>query len=232
MGFTLKKIIGALIMPLPFFMLVGLIGLWYLHRNRIKRAKKFLIISFIGIFIFSYNPISNALLHSLESQYQAPQKIIPKVHYVLLLGGDFDRRAYGVLTLYHKNPHLIIITSGHKGREEVAEAIKSKQKLMDMGIPAHLIIAHSTPKDTIEEAQTMKKLVGTKPFYLVSSASHLPRAMALFQKQGLKPIAMPSGYLEKRTLWLNFISANEAYKTQIALHEYIGLLWGKIKGSI
>jgi len=219
-------------MPLPFFVLIGLIGLWFLHRNAIKKAKKLLMISFVGIMLFSYNPISNGLLHSLEAQYKPVTKIDKDIEYVLLLGGDFDRRAYGVLKLYHQNPKLRVITSGHKGREKVSEATKSRAKLIALGIPANAIVAHSKPKDTIEEAITMKQIVSKKPFYLVTSASHMPRAMALFQKQGLNPVAMPSGHLEKRTLWLNFISASEAYKTQVALHEYVGLLWAKLKGDI
>jgi len=229
MGFTLKKIISALIMPLPFFTLIGLIGLWYLYRNRIQRAKILLTLSLAGIMLFSYSPVANALIHPLESQYQVPKDINRSVKYALLLGGDFDRRAYGILQLYHQNPAIKIITSGYAGQEDVAEAIINRQRLMDVGIPSKSILVHSKPKDTLEEAVAMKKVVGTHPFYLVTSASHMPRAMQFFKQQGLNPIAIPSGFLERKTLWFSFVGGGNSYKSEAAWHEYIGLLWQRIR---
>ncbi|MEA2027543.1 MAG: ElyC/SanA/YdcF family protein [Campylobacterota bacterium] len=229
MGFVLKKIVAALIMPLPFFTLVGLIGLWFLYRNRIKKAKIFLTLSFVGIMLFSYSPISNGLIHTLEAQYQAPKDINTSIEYALLLGGDFERRAYGILQLYHQNPNLKIITSGYAGREDEAEAFKNKDRLIQLGIPASSIITHPQPKDTYEEAMAMKQLLNDMPFYLVTSASHMPRAMSIFQKQETNPIAIPSGYLERKTLWLNFVKASDAHKSETAWHEYIGSLWIKLK---
>ncbi|MBN2824663.1 MAG: YdcF family protein [Campylobacterales bacterium] len=228
----LKKIISAFIMPLPFFVLIGLMGLWFLYRNSLKKAKIFLTLSLVGIMLFSYNPVANKLLNSLEAQYQPIKDVNESIEYVLLLGGDFDLRAYGVLQLYHQNPKLKIITSGYEGREEIPEAIINKAKLIALGIPKESIIAHPKPKDTKSEAIAMKKVVGNAPFYLVTSATHIPRAMALFKRQGLSPIAAPSGFLERKTLWLGFVGASEAYKSQIAWHEYVGLLWSRLKGDI
>lgn len=232
MGFMLKKIVATFIMPLPFFVVVGLLGLWFLYRNRIAKAKMFLTLSFAGILFFSYNPVANGLLDSLESQYQPPQEINNSIKYALLLGGDFDLRAYGGLKLYHQNPNLIIVTSGYEGKEELPEALINRDKLIQLGIPKAHIIAHTKPKDTQEEAQAMQKLVGKTPFYLVTSASHMPRAMRLFGKQGLHPIAIPSGFLQRKTVWLDFINASDAHKSQIAWHEYIGLLWSQLRGDI
>jgi len=232
MGFVLKKIIAALMMPLPFFTLIGLIGLWFLYRNRIKKAKIFLTLSLVGIMLFSYNPVANRFINTLESQYQPITDINKSIEYALLLGGDFERRAYGVLQLYHQNPKLKMITSGYAGREDEVEAIKNRDKLIALGIPASNITVHSQPKDTQEEAKAMKHLIDTKAFYLVTSASHMPRAMALFKKQGTNPIAMPSGFLERKTLWFNFIEESNLHKSQVAWHEYIGILWGKLKGYI
>jgi len=232
MGFTIKKIMGTLMMPLPFFVLLGLMGLWFLYRNRIKRAKILLTLSLGGIMLFSYDPVANKLLETLEAQYQPIQEVNSSVGYALLLGGDFDLRAYGVLRLYHQNPNLTIVTSGYEGKEEIPEAFINRDKLIALGIPKEQIIAHPKPKDTQSEAIAMKKLVGNAPFYLVTSATHMPRAMGLFQKQGLSPIAAPWGFLQRKTLWLSFVDASDARKSQIAWHEYLGLLWSRVKGDI
>lgn len=40
------------------------------------------------------------------------------------------------------------------------------------------------PKDTEEEAAAVKQAIGDAPFLLVTSASHLPRAMIFFSRKG------------------------------------------------
>ncbi len=47
------------------------------------------------------------------------------------------------------------------------------------------------PKDTEEEAAAVKQAIGDAPFLLVTSASHLPRAMIFFQQEGLNPLPAP-----------------------------------------
>ena len=98
--FTIKKIISSLIMPLPFAFILGLIGLYYLYKNSFLKAKIFITLSLVLLFIFSYNPISNTLISSLESKYPEVTKIDKSVKYAILLGGDFEQRAYGILKLY------------------------------------------------------------------------------------------------------------------------------------
>lgn len=63
---------------------------------------------------------------------------------------------------------------------------------------------------------------------LVTSAAHMPRAIRNFQAVGLNPIPAPTQYLTGRgsrsslLSWLPSSSALE--KSELALHEYLGLL--------
>ena len=43
----------------------------------------------------------------------------------------------------------------------------------------------------------VKEIVGKDKFILVTSASHMLRAMALFRKQGMEPIPAPTDYMVK-----------------------------------
>jgi hypothetical protein len=45
------------------------------------------------------------------------------------------------------------------------------------------IITLDSPKDTEEEAAAVKQAIGDAPFLLVTSASHLPRAMIFFESR-------------------------------------------------
>ncbi len=72
-----------------------------------------------------------------------------------------------------------------------------------LGIPRSEIIVLDKPKDTEEEAEAVKQAIGDAPFLLVTSASHLPRAMIFFQHVGLNlrrrpPISWRSRHLSIR----------------------------------
>ena len=72
---------------------------------------------------------------------------------------------------------------------EVAEAL---------GVQADEILQLKQPRDTEEESQQVAPIVGSQSFILVTSASHMPRAMGLFRKRGLQPIPAPTDHLAPR----------------------------------
>ena len=231
-GFLLKKFVSGFLMPLPIGVIFGLIGLFFLYRNSYKKAKLFLTASLIWIALISYNPFANALLHPLENSYQKVDAIDKNIEYALLLGGDFEGRAYEILELFNKNKNLTIITSGYEGKLDIPEAIKNRDRLIKVGIPKEKIIMQTKPKDTKEEALYIKKLLGGKPFYLITSAYHMPRALALFKKEGLNALPAPTNFLIKGTFYDSFVSGSNTRNSQIAWHEYLGLIWSKLRGQI
>jgi len=228
--FILKKIISSLIMPLPFSILIIFIGLVFLYINSLKKAKIIISFGLFLLFIFSYVPFSNLLLYPLESQYKKLQNAPTDIKYILLLGGNREARGWEALRLHHKLPNAKIITSGYAGRGEVPEAIRTANILINLGISKESIIMHPKPKDTIEEAIKIKELLKDERFILITSAYHMPRAMKIFENQGLYPLAAPTDFLIKDSD--KIISCSEEYnlhKSKKAWHEYIGLLWLYIK---
>ena len=57
----------------------------------------------------------------------------------------------------------------------------------------------------------------------------MARSVELFKKANVNIIPAPSGYLERPMKFDRFITASDAHKSQIAIHEYIGILYNKIK---
>jgi uncharacterized SAM-binding protein YcdF (DUF218 family) len=231
-SFMLKKTISASMMPLSIALLILVVGLIFLDNNNIRKAKIFITTSFITLFIIAYQPFSNMLIKPLETSYPKLQKIPEGVSHILLLGGDVNNRGWEVLRLYNQIEYATIITSGYEGNKKIPEAIKTAHILQEIGIPSEDIIVHSKPKDTKEEAIKIKELLGDKPFILVTSAYHMPRAMALFQEEGLNPIPAPANIKERNNRYTSIPQAKNIQNTEIALHEYIGLLWALIKGQI
>lgn len=232
LAFMLKKILSASIMPLSITLLILFIGLLFLNDNNIKKAKLFITTGFILLLLIAYQPFANFLLEPLETKYAKLTTIPPNVTHILLLGGDIDNRGWEALRLYHKIKNAKIITSGYKGEYNIPEAIRTANILQEIGIPKVDIIIHSKPKDTKEEAIEIKKLLDKNPFILVTSAYHMTRAMALFQKEGLNPIAAPTDLKIINTKYASIPKGHNIQKTEIALHEYVGIIWSKIKGQI
>jgi len=228
MGFALKKLLSTLLMPLSIGLILFIVGLIFLYVSKYKKAKFFLTLSFLWIIMVSYSPFSNAILSPLESEHSKLKEQV-SAKYVLLLGGDFKGRSHEAVKLYHQIPNAKLITSGYPGSEEISEARSSRNKLIELGIPQEDILMQEEPKDTQEEAINIKNIVGTDAFILVTAASHMPRALALFKKEGLNPIVAPTNHLAKMGKFISFPSAKNLQKSGIAFHEYLGKWWNKIK---
>ena len=101
-----------------------------------------------------------------------------------------------------------------------------------LGVKKEKLHIEPTPRDTQEEAIAAKKYIGNKPFILVTSASHMQRALAFFKHEELAPIPAPTNHLAqiKYPHYFSFFDQNAIHKTHLYWYEYIGLLWQKIKG--
>jgi len=230
--FILKKILSVMLMPLSIDIILITIGLYFLYNNNIKKAKIFLTISFTWIILISCSPFSNIIISPLENSY-SKATIIPKdIKYILLLGGDKKNRGWEVLNLYNQMSNAKIITSGYKGSYKTSEAVRAANLLIQVGIPQKDIIIHDKPRDTKEEVIVNKQLIGVQPFFLVTSAYHMPRAIALFKKEGLNPIAAPIDFKTRDHNIFDLVSAKNLIKVQLSFHEYFGILWAKLRGQI
>jgi uncharacterized SAM-binding protein YcdF (DUF218 family) len=226
LSFLIKKGISFFLMPLTIAVLLGGIALWLLHHGKVKKAKYYLIAMLIWMLLITSAPISNILISPLEQQYAKLEQIPKDVRYILLLGGDKERRGWEALRLYQQMSDATIITSGYSMYDEQSEAIKTARLLMEAGVKKEHILMQSEAKDTKEEAQAIKKRLGNAPFLLVTSAYHMPRAMLLFQKEGVNPIAAPADFNHPEEDGLNSMFRSEHLeKTEQAFHEYLGLLW-------
>jgi uncharacterized SAM-binding protein YcdF (DUF218 family) len=105
-----------------------------------------------------------------------------------------------------------------------------------MDIPSRDLILSDQAKDTEEEARLIQTRVGKDPLILVTSASHMPRAVALFKKRGMNPIPAPAAHLVKARSGIIpgdfFPSAEGPLKAQLFVHEYLGILWSKSRDRI
>lgn len=227
--FILKKIIASFLMPLSLGLLFMLIGLYFLFKKKIPKAKFFLIVSLLWIGIISHSSFANLLLTPLENSYKKLDGVPTSIDTIVFLGGDMENRGWEVLRIHTILPNSKIITSGYEGRGLTPEAIRTTKILLQSGIKKEHILTYPKPKDTKEEAKNIKKILKNKRFILVTSAYHMRRAMMIFQNEGLRPIPAPTDFLIKESdRALSLPDGYSLKKTEKAWHEYIGILWARI----
>lgn len=246
MLFALKKVIGGLLLPLPFLTGVMAIALFLLWFSRWQKTGK-IILSFacLILMLISLQPVADSLLAPTENRYPTWQNR-QKVEYVVVLGGGYTwnpewapgsnminnslPRLVEGIRLWRANPGAKMIFTGAAAQSNpVSSAEVTSRVAQSLGVPKSDIITLDKPKDTREEAREVAKVVGNQPFLLVTSASHLPRAMIFFQQQGLKPLPAPANQLAIRSplnLWERAIpSPLWLEHSDRAIYEWLGRAW-------
>ena len=260
--FILKKIIAAFLYPLPLSILLSFLGLYLLWFTTKQKTGKIVVSVGLAILaLFSYSIITNRLLRPLERKYDTfeieSSSVVPEtvnksvIEFVVVLGGghtsdpelplisqigkDSLIRLIEGIRIYRKYPGAKLILSGGAVFDPVSEAEIMARVAREMGVPERDVILESKSQDTRDEALFIKPIVGNEPFVLVTSASHIPRSMALFKKLGMNPIPSPIGHSVKDRQGLSpsffFPGSGSIRNAELAIHEYLGLTWAKLRGQ-
>ena len=253
--FILKKIISCFLYPLPLSIWLSFLGLYLLWFTSKQKAGKILVsVGLILLTLFSYRVIADKLLRPLERKYdlfetKSSSGFVKEdestIKFVVVLGGGHSSdpelpllsqigrsslvRLIEGIRIYRKYPDAKLLLSGSGVAEVMARVA------MEIGVPERDIILESKSKDTKDEARFIKPMVGKEPFVLVTTASHIPRSMALFRKLGMNPIPSPIGHRVSEGQILSpysfFPGTGNLEKTELAIHEYLGLTWAKLRGQ-
>jgi len=255
--FLFKKITAALLTPLPLCIIAISLGLLLLWLTQNKKTGKTLI--FIGaatLTLLSLPPISNTLLASLESQYpgqmQHSATTEDHVKFIVVLGGghvtdpsipvtsQINSSTLARVTegarLLKAHPNSKLIVSGGNVFSEYPEAVTMRTVAQIMGVNENSIMLDRLSKDTKDQAINIKTIVQDESFILVTSASHMPRSVALFENQGLSPIPAPTNH-RARTVntpgpGYYFPNATALRNSESVIHERLGILWARLRGQI
>lgn len=257
--FILKKIITPLLLPVPFCSVLLIIGLILLWSGRRQKAGKFFVSTGAMLLILlGYGVSTRWLLMPLERRYPpilTASSVTPQqtpVKWIVVLGGGGSYSAHLPSPSQLSNASLARLVEGirlHRlipgsklilsegnifGSGPVAEVMG--RVAQDLGVPRDDLVLETQSQDTEAQAAMTLPLVGTDQFLLVTSASHMPRSMALFRKRGMNPIAAPTdfGSLSAES-WRPsefYPSAAGLRKAELAVHEYLGLAWAKVRGKI
>lgn len=103
--------------------------------------------------------------------------------------------------LYHHGIAPSLLVTGGDARvfgSGPAEAAVMKEWTLRLGIPSDAIVTETQARTTYENAVRTKDLLGDRTsIILITSATHMPRAAALFRTQGFDVIPYPCGFHER-----------------------------------
>ena len=85
--FLAKKVITFFIEPLGLILTLTFIGLCFLYKSSLTKAKIFLSFAFFSLLLLRYPPVGNLLLQQLESQYSKYDYKEIDISYIHVLGG-------------------------------------------------------------------------------------------------------------------------------------------------
>jgi uncharacterized SAM-binding protein YcdF (DUF218 family) len=255
--FFLKKIVGPFFFPLSLCLEIFLIGLFLLWFTRRKKAGKIFVSAGVTLLILcTYGPVPRLLLQSLESRYPPllSVKDLPQIRWIVVLGGGHTSdsrmppnsqlyfpalaRLVEAIRLHHSLPGSKLILSGGALYDPVPEAEVLADAALALRVERKNLILESLSRDTEEEALRIKKMVGKDAIVLVTSASHMPRAMGLFRKLGMHPIPAPTDFGiressgEEKSPGMFFPGSTNLQHAETVVYECLGLAWAKLRNRL
>lgn len=198
-------------------------------------------------FLMGWLWLPENFLRMLENQHSPPVGTLAPYVGVVVLGGalhtgnvwktrhqvalnEAAERMTVPVALLHQYPHLRLLHSGWEGDLSFDQVTLRKLAAVDffssMKLDASRIDYEVKSTTTYENAVLSAALPGVdikKPWLLLTSAAHMPRALAAFQHLGWNVTPYPVDYQTgTRTKLLKYSLANGIAKWQILCHEWIG----------
>jgi len=255
MFYTLSKALLFLIQPTVWLMVLILLA--FFHYS-VRWRKKFKLMS-LGLFVIFGNPM---LYREAIKSLEYPRTELKQASYQhgIVLGGygEFNSQSRGLelfgsadrltmaLALYKQGSiQTILLSSGvhEEGHPEQNESRIAKEYLIATGVDPNDILSEENSWNTHQNALMTAELIGLKPGeerkgkdLLITSAFHMNRAIACFEKQGIyaRPYPVDFIYDDEPSAWSSSLlpSIKVLMDWQVPIKEWVGTAVYRLKGYI
>jgi uncharacterized SAM-binding protein YcdF (DUF218 family) len=247
MFFLAAKALSFLEQPLNLVALL-LIASVVCRRRRPRLARRSAVAATVMFFAIGVTAVPRSVLRALEDTYVPTTVALESLAGAIILGGSEDAGIKGVergqvlfngagerLTtgarLLRQYPNYVLVHTGLSGRLDprgMSESEMARRFFTEQGVDLSRVFFENRARDTYENALLTKQLPGvdtTRRWLLVTSAIHMPRSMAVFEKLGWHVEAMPVDYQTGRTISLwHYSIVGGAADWQTVIHEILGFV--------
>ncbi|MDX8436516.1 YdcF family protein [Mesorhizobium abyssinicae] len=256
MFFYLSKIFWFFIQPLNLAIFLLLAGLLAAVFGRRRLAASGSMLAFLILSLSAWTSLGAMMLNPLEERFAKPS-LPQRVDGIIVLGGGFEGainlarggyelnsggdRMVETAILARRFPQAKVVVSGGTGElflDGEGDADTAPRLLGALGVGADRLILENKSRNTYENAVFTRQLMAPKPgetWLLVTSAFHMPRAKALFDKAGFPTIPWPVDYRTSGKEGIGLFRDNPADSLQVAtmaIREWIGLAAYWLSGRI
>lgn len=258
MLFFLKKLISRFFFPVPLVLELLLLGFILQRFSRFKRTGKgFVVVGGLLLIVFGYNLGTERVLRSIERAYpplmEKRVSDLPADADILVLGrgladepglppdsrvgGEYLARILEAVRVRRMLPdaRILVSVAGYTSKEAKRDFLDGMAEVV--GLDRDEFILLSGARDTADELELVREEVRGTNLVVVSSASHLPRAMRMFAETELNAIPAPCAYgiLEPAegpwTPVVLFPNARNLLAAENAVYELMGNVWVWLRGE-
>lgn len=243
--FLFRQLVTEILLPPTSLLLLALLGVWIMRtRHRRMQEGGFLlaILSVVSLLLLNTPLVSRALVTPLEPYPPINSAQLQRVQAIVILGGGtyyaapeyggdtvgratLERIRYGAY-LARQTGLPLLVTGGapHGGRPEADLMAEALEKEFSVNVRW----VESKSRNTAENAALSAPLLkedGVNRIALLSHGLHLPRAIPLFEKEGLEVVPAPTGFSTQSPSLLANLLPGGLGRSSAALHEYLGMLF-------
>lgn len=251
--FYASKLLTALEQPLAWAAFLSFLSLYWMPR-RPRAARRSLAAGLTLILLVGWQPLPDALLRQLEDRHPAPTDSLWHYSGLVVLGGAVEpphrhpgrdqvvlneaaERMTVPVALMREYPQFVLLfTGGESGVvvEGTSVATSAQRFFRSLGVEDQRVIYEAAARTTYENAVLSAVMPGVdkgRRWLLVTSAWHMPRALATFRAAGWNITPYPVDYSTgTHSRWTEYSLVGSAFRWQIALHEYFGWLAYAVAG--
>jgi uncharacterized SAM-binding protein YcdF (DUF218 family) len=254
--FPLTKTFGFFALPTNLLLSLGVLGVLLLLTRFTRLASWLIVTSLVLLAVAGLSPLGNVLILPLEQRFPPWDPSHGPPDGIVMLGGvispevSIDRgsialkeggaRLVVTAELGLRYPKARIIISGGPSSlvyDEGPEAGIAVRELVALGIAHDRITAEEQSRNTVENAVFSRLIANPQlgeRWILVTSAFHMPRAIATFRAAGFPIEAYPVDYRTRgpADAFRPFDVASKGLsRTDAAMHEWMGLLGYRLTGK-
>lgn len=246
----------TLVQPSHALMLLAVLGLLLLVLRWRRTGLGLSALGLGGLLVTGVLPVGAYLAQGLEARHPRPTSPPARVDGILVLGGftapdatcadrhirlnDAAERLLEVLVLARRYPdaRLVISGGGWAFAQGCSEAEQTARFLARYGFDMTRLELETRSRNTFENALFTYRQVRPQPdevWLLVTSAVHMPRAVAVFERVGWRVVPWPVDFIGTDTLWHlpAVIDLPRRWRElDLVAHEVLGLLWYRWRGRI